>query len=73
LEHGRCQFDGPPSVYGLDPDLAPGRYAVTGHFLDGQARDCRSVDGGATPEDRLDAVLHCRRAFVATSAERVSG
>jgi hypothetical protein len=64
-----CRFDSPPSVYGLDPDLAPGRYAVTGHFLDEQARACRSIDGGESPLDRLQAVLHCRRAFVATSAD----
>jgi hypothetical protein len=27
------------------------------------------VDGGETPLDRLQAVLHCRRAFAATSAD----
>jgi hypothetical protein len=69
LEGGVCRFEAPPSVYGLDPDLAPGRYAVSGHFLDEQARDCRSVNGDASPEGQLEAVLHCRRAFVATSAE----
>lgn len=69
LASDTCRFDVPPTVYGLDAHLAPGKYAVTGHFLDEQARDCRKVDGGTTSLDRLHAVLHCRRAFVATSAD----
>jgi hypothetical protein len=69
LAGGTCRFDVPPTVYGLDADLAPGRYAVTGSFLDEQARDCRWVDGRTTSLDRLHAVLYCRRAFVATSAD----
>ena len=73
LTGGICRFETPPVVYGLDPNLEPGRYAVTGHFLDELARDCRSLDGDETAQSLLDAVLHCRRAFVATSAERVSG
>jgi hypothetical protein len=68
LTNGRCGFGPPPSVYGLDPGQAAGTYAVTGHFLDPQARDCGSRDGDDSPMGRLQAVLHCRRAFVATSA-----
>jgi hypothetical protein len=73
LTGGICRFETPPVVYGLDPDLEPGRYAVTGHFQDEQARDCRSLDGDESAQGRLGAVLHCRRAFLATSVERVSG
>lgn len=73
LEGGICRFEAPPSVYGLDPNLAPGRYAVTGHFLDEQARECRSSAGDPSLEEQLEAVLHCRRAFVATSAEAAPG
>jgi hypothetical protein len=69
LARGICRFEAPPTVYGLSPDLAPGRYAVTGHFMDREARDCRSADGDESSLGRLVAVLHCRRAFVATSAE----
>jgi hypothetical protein len=72
LEGGICSFDAPLSVYGLDPELAPGRYEVTGHFDDSQSRDCRPPDGDQSPEARLNAVLLCRRAFVATSANAVS-
>jgi hypothetical protein len=68
LEGGSCRFDLPPTVYGMDPSLAPGRYSVTGHFDDPQARECRPLDGPQSPEARLAAVLFCRRAFVATSA-----
>jgi hypothetical protein len=69
LARGVCRFEAPPTVYRLDPDLAPGRYAVTGHFMDREARDCRSADGDGSPYGQLVAVLHCRRAFVATSAD----
>jgi hypothetical protein len=68
LAGGICRFDVPPSVYGLDPALAPGRYSVIGRFDDPQSRDCRPLDGSQSPEARLNAVLHCRRGFVATSA-----
>lgn len=71
LQVGICRFDVPPSVYGLDPELPPGRYAVTGHFDDPQARYCRPTDGDGSPDELLMAVLHCRRAFVATSATLV--
>jgi hypothetical protein len=67
LEGGTCRFDVPPVVYGLDADLPPGRYVVLGHFDDPQVRDCRPADGDGSDEARLQAVLHCRRAFVATS------
>jgi hypothetical protein len=69
LEPGVCRFDAPPSVFGLDPALKPGRYAVTGRFLDAGARECRSRDGDDSAFGRLIAVLYCRRAFIATSAE----
>jgi hypothetical protein len=72
LDGGMCRFETTPSVYGLDSNLAPTKYAVTGHFLDEQARGCQALDGDATPVGRLEAVLHCRRAFVATSAEPVT-
>ena len=68
LDPGMCRFDAPPSVFGLDPALKPGRYAVTGRFLDAGARECRSRDGDDSAFGRLIAVLYCRRAFVATSA-----
>jgi hypothetical protein len=72
LEGGRCWFDAPVTVYGLSSDLPPRRYQVTGHFSDQQARTCRTTDGADSPTDRLSAVLHCRRAFVATSATPAS-
>lgn len=68
LAGGICGFGPPPSVYGLDPGLSAGMYSVTGHFLDPEARGCRSADGDTSPTNRLAAVLHCRRAFVAESA-----
>ena len=68
LAEGSCRFDAPPTVYGLDPSLGAGRYAVTGRFLDEEARSCVSADGDESVEGRLTAVLFCRRAFVATSA-----
>lgn len=68
LEGGSCSFGAPPSVYGLDAELAPGRYEITGHFDDSQSRDCRPSDSDESPNARLDAVLFCRRAFVAISA-----
>jgi hypothetical protein len=68
LAGGICSFDPPPTVYGLAADLPTGRYAVTGHFDDPEAWACLSTDGD-TPSDRLVAVLHCRRGFVATSIE----
>jgi len=68
LEAGVCHFDGPPSVFGLDPSIKPGRYAVTGRFLDPEAGDCTARDGDDSTDARLMAVLFCRRAFVATSA-----
>lgn len=71
LATGSCRFDSPPTVYGLDPTPEPGRYAVTGRFLDDEAHACRSRDGDDSAEGRITAVLFCRRAFVATSAERV--
>lgn len=67
VEGGVCQFGVPPSIYGLQADLPAGRYAVTGHFDDTEARDCRSTDGDDSDTGRLTAILHCRRAFVATS------
>ena len=70
LAGGTCRFDAPPTVYGLDPRLKAGRYAVTGRFLDEEATACRPADGDASDESRLMAVLHCRRAFVASSARR---
>lgn len=73
LDAGTCRFETTPSVFGLDPDLAPGTYAVTGHFLDEQARTCQpSDDDDRQLEARLQAVLYCRRAFVATSARPVA-
>jgi hypothetical protein len=68
LASGACRFDGPPTVYGLDPDLPDGRYAVTGRFLHPDAARCRPSDGASTTEALLSAVLHCRRAFVASTA-----
>lgn len=73
LAAGACRFDSPPTVYGLDPTLEPGRYAVTGRFMDDEARACRPRDADESAEGRIDAVLFCRRAFVATSAVRVAG
>jgi hypothetical protein len=71
LEGGHCKFDEfAPTVYGLDPTLAPGRYRVTGHFDDAEASTCRQPDGDSS-KDRLQAVLHCRRGLVATSAVAV--
>jgi hypothetical protein len=72
LDGGRCSFDSPPSVYGLASNLPTGRYRVTGHFGDPEVRRCRPTDGGDSPTERLAAVLHCRRGFVATSATPVS-
>jgi hypothetical protein len=72
LATGSCRFDSPPTAYGLDPSLEPGRYAVTGRFLDAEARSCRSRDGDDSAEGRIAAVLFCRRAFVATSAVPVA-
>jgi len=71
LNGGMCRFETPPSVYGLDSNIAPNKYAVTGHFLDEQAKECRATDGDASPAGLLVAILHCRRAFVATSVEPV--
>jgi hypothetical protein len=67
VEGGICRFHVPPSIYGLHADLPAGRYAVTGHFDDTEARDCRLADGDVSDTGRLTAILHCRRAFVATS------
>jgi len=72
LDGGYCSFDSPPSVYGLDSDLPDGRYEVTGHFSDRETPNCRSADGVSSELERLVAVLHCRRAFVARSATPVS-
>jgi hypothetical protein len=72
LQGGRCSFGPPPSVYGLASDLPDGRYEVTGHFSDRETPNCRSADGVSSELERLAAVLHCRRAFVATSATLVS-
>lgn len=73
LEDGVCRFDdvdGPsPRVYGLASDLAAGRYRVSGHFDDPQARDCREPGGDDTDASRLRAILRCRSGFVATSAQ----
>ena len=71
LAGGICRFGPPPTVYGLDPGLPAGKYSVTGHLLDPQARGCRSADGDTSPINQLVAILHCRRAFVATSATPV--
>ena len=71
LAGGSCSFDSGAHfrVFGLDPNLAPGRYAVTGHFDDPAARECRS------PEDPdafiASAILSCRNAFVASSTVRI--
>lgn len=72
LADGACRYHSPPTVFGLDPRLPSGRYAVTGRFLDDEARACRSRDGVESAEERIAAVLFCRRAFVATSAVLVS-
>lgn len=72
LQNGACRFDAPLTVYGLDPRLPAGRYRVTGHFDDPQAPRCRAL-GSDDAESRLQAVLQCRRAFVATSATPVPG
>jgi hypothetical protein len=72
LAGGSCRFVAPPIVYGLKPGLTPGRYAVTGAFLDEEARTCRPADGDDSDIGRLNAVLQCRRAFVASSA-RLAG
>jgi hypothetical protein len=69
LAAGSCHFDGAPTVFGLDPELPPGRYAVTGSFLHPAAAACRPMDGGENAVDRLSAVLHCRRGFVAIGAQ----
>ena len=75
LEAGVCRFAAPqtvpPTVFGVEPNLEPGTYAVTGHFLDEGARDCQAVDGETFEGDPLGALLYCRRAFVATLAEPV--
>jgi hypothetical protein len=72
LDGGHCSFDSPPAVYGLPSDLPAGRYQVTGHFSDREARQCRPADGADSSIERLAAVLHCRRGFVATSATLLS-
>jgi hypothetical protein len=72
LADGSCRFESPPTIRGLDPSLEPGRYAVTGRFLDDEARSCRTLDAVDSPEERIAAVLYCRSAFVATSAVPVS-
>jgi hypothetical protein len=72
LADGSCRFESPPTIRGLDPSLEPGRYAVTGRFLDDEARSCRKLDAVDSPEERIAAVLYCRSAFVATSAVPVS-
>ncbi|HSL33656.1 MAG TPA: hypothetical protein VK871_08400 [Candidatus Limnocylindrales bacterium] len=76
MEGGACEFEADPavaamhaSVYGLDGDLAPGRYRVTGHFDDPQSRICREPDGDDSAASRVRAILRCRNGFVATSAE----
>lgn len=73
LDGGRCTVGPPPSIYGLDANLEPGRYQVSGHFDDPAASTCRPADGDPRPEALLSAVLHCRRAFVATSVSPSSG
>jgi hypothetical protein len=55
------------SIYGLDSGVAPGRYEITGHFDDPAASMCRAADGDVRPHAMLNAVLQCRRAFVATA------
>ncbi|HEX5014880.1 MAG TPA: SH3 domain-containing protein [Candidatus Limnocylindrales bacterium] len=68
---GRCAFDSGAhfSVYGLDAGLPGGRYAVTGHFDDPAAATC--IDPTEPDVRSIHAVLHCRRAFVASAAQRV--
>ena len=68
-----CSIGSPPTIYGLDPTLTPGRFDVTGHFDDPAAGDCRPADFMSTDLARVEAVLACRRAFVATNAERTPG
>lgn len=68
LDGGMCRTGAPPTIYGLDPDLPSGRYRVTGRFLHPEAAACRSPDD-VSALGRLVAVLHCRRAFVAASAQ----
>ena len=68
LAHGACTVDAPVSIYGLDSGVAPGRYEITGHFDDPAASTCRAADGDVSPPAMLNAVLQCRRAFVATGA-----
>jgi len=63
----RCQFDAPFAIYALPADMTDGRYSVTGHFDDPEARLCTPADGGTSAYDRLRAILDCRRIFVATS------
>jgi hypothetical protein len=55
------------SIYGLDSGVAPGHYEITGHFDDPAASMCRAADGDVRPHAMLNAVLQCRRAFVATA------
>lgn len=68
-----CSLDAPPSIYGLGTHVPPGRLSMTGHFDDPAARDCRPVDGDTSSSARLNAILECRRAFVATSVTPIDG
>ena len=56
---------------GSTPTRRPGTYAVTGHFNDPEAAACTDPDPGADPDGQrhLQAVLTCRRSFVATAIE----
>jgi hypothetical protein len=67
LAGGSCHLEGPHfTIYGLDVNLPPGRYAVTGHFDDPGALGCIDADESSA-SDRMHAVLYCRRGMVATS------
>ena len=66
-----CRLDTLPegiAVYGTDLDAGPGRYAVTGHFDDAEARECHWPEfGEGSDAEPMWAVMECRSAFVATS------